>query len=171
MSVRIASGQGTSFSIYSLIYKFVSAWPQVKVHAPTSIRRTKRITALPRIGRTVFMYKNTTDKRRDGILWLRRQLRLQSPASTLQKEPNKWAEKVKWKWTNLQQSVMRPADQNILPRIGAAMLEKSAPLRGLPPAAAEPLKYSGSSRALELFQVFWLIFFGFGIKITCYRCW
>lgn len=69
-----------------------------------------------------------------------------------------------------------PIDQNILPCIGVAILEKSAtpqekcPVGGLLSAAPKAQKYPGSSRALELFQAYSLSLFGFRRKITCYRC-
>lgn len=69
-----------------------------------------------------------------------------------------------------------PIDQNIPPHIDAAILNESAmlgeefPDGGMLLAAFAALKYTESSCALELSQVWQRYFLVFQMKITCYRC-
>lgn len=64
-------------------------------------------------------------------------------------------------------------DQNILPCIGATILEESAapretfPVRRLLPTVSKALKCTESSRILELFQVYLRCFFVSQMKNTC----
>lgn len=68
---------------------------------------------------------------------------------------------------------MHTIDQNVLPRLGTAMLQKSAAPRknfcvtGLLLTASEHLKYTESSHTLELYQVNRFSFIGVQTKVTC----